>query len=38
MKKDNFKIAVFAGDGIGPEIMREAIKILQIVADRRKTH
>jgi 3-isopropylmalate dehydrogenase len=36
MKKDNFKIAVFAGDGIGPEIMREALKILQIIADVRK--
>lgn len=34
MKKDNFKIAVFAGDGIGPEIMQEALKILKIISDR----
>ncbi len=36
MKKDNFKIAVFAGDGIGTEIMREALKILQLISDRKK--
>jgi len=29
MKKNNFKIAVFAGDGIGQEIMKEALKILK---------
>ena len=37
MKKNNFKIAVFAGDGIGPEIMKEALKILSIISDRTKT-
>jgi 3-isopropylmalate dehydrogenase len=26
----NFKIAVLAGDGIGPEVMREAIKVLRV--------
>jgi 3-isopropylmalate dehydrogenase len=36
MKKDNFKIAVFAGDGIGPEIMKEALKILKIISVKRK--
>ncbi|MCX5848532.1 MAG: 3-isopropylmalate dehydrogenase [Deltaproteobacteria bacterium] len=36
MKKDNFKIAVFAGDGIGPEIIKEALKILKIISDKKK--
>jgi len=36
MKNDNFKIAVFAGDGIGPEIMQEALKILKVICDREK--
>ena len=35
MTKQNLKIAVFAGDGIGPEIIREALKVLRLVADRR---
>jgi len=26
-----FKIAVLAGDGIGPEVMREAVKVLRVV-------
>lgn len=30
----NYKIAVLAGDGIGPEIMNEAIKVLNAVAKR----
>jgi len=38
MKKDNFKIAVFAADGIGPEIMKEAIKILKTISDKRNIH
>ncbi|MDH5560011.1 MAG: 3-isopropylmalate dehydrogenase [Deltaproteobacteria bacterium] len=29
-----FKLAVLAGDGIGPEIMRQAEKVLKIVEDR----
>jgi len=33
MKQNNFKIAVFAGDGVGPEIMKEALKILKLIAD-----
>ncbi len=36
MKNKNFKIAVFAGDGIGPEIMKEALKILKIISDQTK--
>lgn len=28
---NNFKIAALAGDGIGPEVMREAIKVLRAV-------
>ncbi|MEI6608179.1 MAG: 3-isopropylmalate dehydrogenase [Deltaproteobacteria bacterium] len=36
MKKDNFKIAVFAGDGVGPEIMNEALKVLKLISDKRK--
>src|SRR5437868_11821840 len=27
----NFKVAALAGDGIGPEVMREAIKVLRAV-------
>ncbi|PCJ38064.1 MAG: 3-isopropylmalate dehydrogenase [Cellvibrionales bacterium] len=30
----NFKIAVLAGDGIGPEIMTEALKVLKIIEAR----
>jgi 3-isopropylmalate dehydrogenase len=29
-----YRIAVLPGDGIGPEIMREAVKVLGVVADR----
>ncbi|NCG55930.1 MAG: 3-isopropylmalate dehydrogenase, partial [Proteobacteria bacterium] len=28
-----YKIAVFAGDGIGPEVTREALKVLDITAE-----
>ncbi len=31
MKSKVFKIAVLAGDGIGPEVMREAVKVLRAV-------
>ena len=27
------KIAVLEGDGIGPEVMQEALKILDIISD-----
>ncbi len=30
----NYKIAVLAGDGIGPEITREAVKVLKLVEER----
>ena len=30
----SYKIAVLAGDGIGPEITREAIKILNLIEQR----
>ena len=30
----NKKIAILAGDGIGPEIMREAIKVLKLIEQR----
>ena len=30
----NYKIALLAGDGIGPEIMNEAVKVLQLVEQR----
>lgn len=36
MERNNFNIAVFAGDGIGPEIIAEALKVLKIIADRKK--
>ena len=29
--KTEFNIAVFPGDGIGPEVIREALKILKII-------
>ena len=28
------KIAVLAGDGIGPEVMQEAIKVLDVAAEK----
>lgn len=31
----SYKIAILAGDGIGPEIMTEAIKVLHLLAERR---
>lgn len=34
MDKPNYNIAVLAGDGIGPEIMAEAIKVLAVVQDK----
>ncbi|PCI69530.1 MAG: 3-isopropylmalate dehydrogenase [Piscirickettsiaceae bacterium] len=30
----NYKIAVMAGDGIGPEIMAEAVKVLKLIEER----
>ncbi len=30
----NYKIAILAGDGIGPEIMKEAIKVLELIEQR----
>lgn len=35
IKKKDFKIAVFAGDGIGAEIMKEALKVLRLISDKR---
>ena len=35
MKKKFFNIAVFAGDGVGTEIMQEALKILRLIAEKR---
>src|SRR6266581_3962775 len=34
MSSTDFKIASLAGDGIGPEVMREAIKVLRAVEKR----
>lgn len=34
MADKNFKIAVLAGDGIGPEVMAEALKVLAAVEDK----
>jgi len=34
MKKMKLKIAVLPGDGIGPEITRQSVKILKVVAER----
>ena len=33
-----YRIAVLPGDGIGPEIVREAVKVLGVVADRAAAH
>lgn len=33
MKKKVYKIAVFSGDGIGVEIVREAVKVLDIISE-----
>ena len=30
----HFKIGIFAGDGIGPEIMAEGLKVLQLIESR----
>lgn len=30
----NYKIAILAGDGIGPEIMQEGIKVLKVIEER----
>jgi 3-isopropylmalate dehydrogenase len=38
MTNKEYKIAVFAGDGVGPEIMNEAIKVLKVVTDRKNIH
>ena len=35
---DSYKIAILDGDGIGPEIMYEAIKILDLVAERNQVN
>jgi len=32
--KKNYRIAVLPGDGIGPEIMQEAVKVLTLVGER----
>jgi 3-isopropylmalate dehydrogenase len=32
MKKDQYRIAVLPGDGIGPEVMTQAVNVLQAVA------
>lgn len=34
MKKKVFRIAVFPGDGIGPEIVREALKCLAVLSEK----
>ena len=34
MKKNRFNIAVIPGDGIGPEVVEEAIKVLKLVCER----
>jgi 3-isopropylmalate dehydrogenase len=38
METKSFRIAVFAGDGIGPEIVKEALKVLRLIADRKKVN
>ena len=38
MNSSAFKIASLAGDGIGPEVMREAIKVLGVVEKKFHLH
>ena len=33
MSQQNYEIAVYPGDGIGPEVTREAIRVLDVVAE-----
>ena len=33
--KSEFEIAVFPGDGIGPEVVTEAIKVLKTIESKR---
>jgi len=35
MTNKEYKIAVLAGDGVGPEIMNEAVKVLKVVTDKK---
>ncbi|HAR97475.1 MAG TPA: 3-isopropylmalate dehydrogenase, partial [Syntrophus sp. (in: bacteria)] len=37
MTDRRFRIAVFPGDGIGPEVIRQAVRVLEIVARRTGT-
>ena len=30
-----FKVAVLAGDGIGPEIMKQGLKVLHVIEEKR---
>jgi 3-isopropylmalate dehydrogenase len=34
MKKDNYNIAVLPGDGIGPEVVEQAVNVLQTIANK----
>ncbi len=34
MTSKEFQIAVFSGDGVGPEIMKEALKVLKVISDK----
>lgn len=34
MTEKSYQIAVFAGDGVGPEIMKEALKVLKVITDK----
>jgi 3-isopropylmalate dehydrogenase len=34
----SYKLAILAGDGIGPEITREAIKVLNVIEERNDVH
>lgn len=36
MNQKIFKIAVFAGDGVGPEVMTEGLKVLRLISDKRQ--
>ena len=33
MKKNSYNIAVIPGDGIGPEVVSQAIRVLDLVAE-----
>ena len=36
MKANHWKIAVIEGDGIGPEVVAEALKVVNVIAEKKQ--